>query len=39
MFGKTTGRKTTQLRGKVEQLVGEVQASYGDAKEEQRKQP
>ncbi|WP_454731971.1 MULTISPECIES: CsbD family protein [Cupriavidus] len=38
MFGKTTGRKTTELRGKAEQLVGEVQASYGDAKEQQHKQ-
>jgi uncharacterized protein YjbJ (UPF0337 family) len=31
-FGKTVGNRTVTLKGRVEQLIGKTQASYGDAK-------
>lgn len=39
VVGKATGNKTTNLKGRVEQVVGKTQAAYGDAKEQLRKQP
>jgi uncharacterized protein YjbJ (UPF0337 family) len=37
--GKVTGNETTKVKGRVEQVVGKTRASYGDAKEQLKKQP
>ena len=34
MAGKVTGNVSTQIKGKVEQVAGKTQASFGDAKEQ-----
>jgi uncharacterized protein YjbJ (UPF0337 family) len=36
--GKATGNETTKAKGRVEQVVGKTRASYGDAKEQLKKQ-
>ncbi|KAA1004303.1 CsbD family protein [Paraburkholderia panacisoli] len=37
MVGKVTGSATTRVKGRIEQVVGKTQATYGDAKEQFRK--
>ncbi|KAA0997399.1 CsbD family protein [Paraburkholderia panacisoli] len=37
MVGKATGSATTKVKGRIEQIVGKTQATYGDAKEQFRK--
>ncbi|AWV05269.1 CsbD family protein [Burkholderia sp. JP2-270] len=39
MIGRVIGNRSTRMRGKVEQVVGKTQASFGDAKEQFRKRP
>ncbi|WP_341315305.1 CsbD family protein [Paraburkholderia sp. IMGN_8] len=39
VVGKATGNATTRVKGRIEQVVGKTQASYGDAKEQLKKQP
>ncbi|HDR9507423.1 CsbD family protein [Burkholderia cepacia] len=39
MVGKVMGNRSTRMQGKVEQVVGKTQASFGDAKEQLKKRP
>ncbi|AZQ53524.1 CsbD family protein [Burkholderia cenocepacia] len=39
MVGRIMGNRSTRMQGKVEQVVGKTQASFGDAKEQLRKRP
>jgi uncharacterized protein YjbJ (UPF0337 family) len=35
--GKVSGSTSTQIKGKVEQVAGKTQASFGDARAEAKK--
>jgi uncharacterized protein YjbJ (UPF0337 family) len=37
--GKMTGKTSTEIRGKAEQVVGRTRAAYGDAREDSKKTP
>lgn len=39
MVGKVMGNRSTRMQGKVEQVVGKTQASFGDAKEHIKRRP
>ncbi|WP_423761782.1 CsbD family protein [Burkholderia sp. NLJ2] len=39
MVGRVMGNRSTRMRGKVEQVVGKTQASFGDAKEQIKRRP
>ncbi|KVF79334.1 CsbD family protein [Burkholderia diffusa] len=39
MVGKVMGNRSTIMQGKVEQVIGKTQASFGDAKEQFKKRP
>jgi uncharacterized protein YjbJ (UPF0337 family) len=37
--GKVTGNKATELKGASEKLAGKAQTTYGDVKDDLKKQP
>ncbi|WP_175947153.1 CsbD family protein [Burkholderia pyrrocinia] len=39
MVGKVIGNRSTRMHGKIEQVVGKTQASFGDVKEQFKKRP
>jgi len=39
LAGKVTGKASTELKGKAEQVGGRTQSTYGDAKEDMKKNP
>ncbi|UXU89655.1 CsbD family protein [Burkholderia sp. S-53] len=39
MVGRVMGNRSTRMQGKVEQVVGKTQASFGDAKEQFKRRP
>ncbi|RZT39602.1 CsbD family protein [Cupriavidus agavae] len=39
LAGKMTGKTSTEMKGKAEQVAGRTQSSYGDTKENLKKNP
>ncbi|KAI3590717.1 hypothetical protein D9X30_4202 [Cupriavidus sp. U2] len=39
LAGKVTGKTSTEMKGKAQQVAGRTQASYGDTKEDMKKNP
>lgn len=39
VVGKATGNETLEFKGKIQNIKGQAQASYGDLKEDLKKTP